>query len=178
MSAARHTIRDGLVVGLIGYAAVALFYSGFDLLASRGPLHTVNLLGQAVFRGLRDASVLQFPLALDPGAAFAYNALHLVVALAIGLIVSMLVTLGERHPERRAVVRMVIVAGFVVTVVVVGLLTVPLRALVPWWSIVLANALAAFFAGAWLLTSRPGLWQRLALGQAQMATPVSASGSR
>jgi len=37
------------VVGLIAYAAVALFYSGFDWLAARGTLYTVDLLGKALW---------------------------------------------------------------------------------------------------------------------------------
>lgn len=44
------TIGQGLIVGLIGYAAVAVFYTVFDLLAARGSLFTVDLLGKAFFR--------------------------------------------------------------------------------------------------------------------------------
>ena len=160
MSATRLTLRDGVVVGLIGYATVALFYSFFDVLAARDALHTVNVLGRAVFRRLRDPSVLQFPLSLDTGAIFAYNALHLVLALAIGLVVVMLVTLGDRSPERRRTVRIVIAAGFLVTVVVVGVLTTPMRPVLPWWSIVVANALSTFFGATYLLSRRPALWSR------------------
>jgi hypothetical protein len=55
MVPASRTMREGIVVGLIAYASVAVFYSAFDLLAARGTLYTVDLLGKAVFRGLRDA---------------------------------------------------------------------------------------------------------------------------
>ena len=165
MSTQRHTIRDGIVVGLIGYASVAIFYSAFDFLAARGPLHTVNMLGQAVFKGLRDPSVLQFPMALDTGAILAYNALHLVLALIIGVIVVALVAIGERNPSRRGLVRFIIAAGFLVTVIAVGLLTTPMRPLLPWWSIVVANALATVLAGAYLIRLHPGLFRRLALAQ-------------
>ena len=160
MSATRLTIRDGIAVGLIGYATVAIFYSLFDLLAARDALHTVNMLGRAVFRGLRDPAVLQFPLALDTGAIFAYNALHLALALFIGLAVCSLVTYGDRAPERRRAVRVLIAAGFVTTVLVVGVLTVPMRPLLPWWSIVVANALSTLFGAVYLLAKRPGLWSR------------------
>ena len=61
MSTTGRTIRDGIAVGLIGYATVAVFYSLFDVLAARDALHTVNVLGQALFRGLRDPAILQFP---------------------------------------------------------------------------------------------------------------------
>jgi hypothetical protein len=163
MGAARRTIRDGIVVGLIGYAAVALFYSVFDQLAARAPFYTVDLLGRAVFRGLRDPGVLFFPLDRDWGAIFLYNALHLVIALAIGLIVTSLVASAEQHPSRRSLVWFVIIAGFVVTITVIGLLTTPMRPVLPWWSIVVANTLAVLLAGAYLVKRRPGLWRRLSL---------------
>jgi len=166
MPADRHTVRDGLVVGLIGYAAVALFYSMFDVLAARGPLHTVNVLGRAVFRGLRDPAVLQFPVDLDPLAMLAYNALHFVIALAIGFVVAALVTLAEENEAHRRLVRFMIAGGYAVTVAMVGLLTAPMREVVPWWSILVANAAAMALAGTYLGRKHPGLWHRLALAPA------------
>lgn len=162
----RHTIRDGIMIGLIGYAAVALFYGTFDFLAARGALYTVNLLGRAVFRGVRDPSILQFPVDFDAGAMWAYNALHLALALAIGLVVAGLVSLAERRPDRRGIVRAILVGGFIVTVAAVGMLTMPMRPVLPWWSIVVANAAATVLAGAYLLARHPGLWGRLALARA------------
>lgn len=163
MITARGTVRDGLVVGLIGYAAVALFYSGFDVLAARDPLYTVDLLGKAVFRGLRDPGVLLFPLPLDGTAIFLYNAFHLVLGIGIGLAVTALAGEAERHPARSPVVLLALITGFVVTIAVVGLLTAPMRPVLPWWSIVVANALAVIVAGAFLIRQRPLLWHRLTL---------------
>lgn len=162
MLPANRTMREGIVVGLIGYASVAVFYSAFDLLAARGTLYTVDLLGKAVFRGLRDPGVVLFPIRPDVTAIFWYNALHLVIALAIGLIVTGLVGQAERHPPRAYLVLFTIVAGFVVTILGVGLLTTPMRPFLPWWSIVVANTLATLLAGTYLLRQRPGLWRRLA----------------
>ncbi|MGH7668167.1 MAG: hypothetical protein ACRENQ_01640 [Gemmatimonadaceae bacterium] len=163
MTTARRTVRDGIVVGLIGYVSVAAWYSVFDLLAARRTLYTVNLLGEAVFRGLRDPGVLQYPIHLDMPAIFLYNALHLVIALAVGLIVTRLVAQAEQHPAQAPAILFTIIAGFVVTVLGVGVLTGPMRSVLPWWSIVLANALASLLAGAYLLRARPGTWHRLVL---------------
>ena len=157
------TIRDGIVVGLIGYASVAVFYSAFDFLAARGTLYTVNMLGRAVFRGLRDPAVLEFPVVLDPTAIMLYNALHLALALSIGLIVTGLVAIGERSPASRRGVRFLIAGGFVVTIAAIGFLTTSLRPVLPWWSIVVANALAVLLAGLYFVRARPGIWRRLAL---------------
>lgn len=157
------SLRDGVIVGVIGYAAVAVFYSVFDFLASRGSLYTVNLLGQALFRGLRDPSVLMFPLAPDYGAIMMYNALHLVVALIIGIIVVAIISMGDRNPAHRTWTRILIPVGFVVTVMAIATLTTPIRPLLPMWSIVTANALAMLLGAIYLIRQRPGLWRRLAL---------------
>lgn len=161
MVAGTRVIRTGLIVGLIAYAAVALFYSAFDLLAARGGLYTVDLLGKAVFRGLRDPAVLQFPIDRDSQAIFLYNGLHLVLSLTIGLIVVALIVHAERDPSHGLIVLLALVAGGIVTVLLVGYLTEPMRPLLPWWSIVIANLIAASLAGAYLLYTRPGLWSRL-----------------
>jgi protein-S-isoprenylcysteine O-methyltransferase Ste14 len=121
------------------------------------------VLGRAVFRGLRDPSVLQFPVDIDRGAILAYNALHLTVAMAIGFVVAVLIVFGEQNAPQRRLVRFMIGAGYVVTVAMVGLLTAPMRDLLPWWSIIVANAMAVVWAGAYLLAKHPGLWQRIAL---------------
>lgn len=160
MSDARRTIREGLIVGLIAYAAVALFYSAFDFLAARGSLYTVDLLGKAVFRGLRDPGVLRYPIEIDPTAVFLYNGLHLLLSLAIGLIVTSLVAQAERHPGRAPSIFLFIVAGGVVTVFLVGYLTEPIRPLLPWWSIVVANVFASIVAGVYLVRKRPALLGR------------------
>jgi len=154
-------MRDGIIVGLIAYAAVAAFYSAFDLLASRGTLFTVNLLGQSMFKGLRDASVLQFPMTVDLQSVFWYNAVHFALSLCIGLFVLWLVEQSESNPTRAGLMAGVICTGFAFTIAVVGRLTEPLRTLLPWWSIVVANGAASVCAAAYLLQQRPGLWKRM-----------------
>lgn len=161
MAQASRTIREGLVVGIVGYFSVAVLYAVFDVIAARGALYTVDLLGKSVFKGLRDTAVLGLPIAPDTTAIFMYNGLHLLISLAIGLIVTGLVELSERRPSRARIVRLTIIAGFVATIVAVGLLTSPIRPLLPWWSIVLANAFAVLLAGTYLTWKRPGTWRRL-----------------
>ena len=161
MSPLNRTVRDGLVVGLIAYASVALFYSAFDFLAARGAFYTVDLLGKAMFQGLRDPAVLMFSFARDPTAIFLYNAFHLAMSLGIGVVVTSLVEQAERHPSQALLIVVMLVAGGVLTVFAVAYLTESVRPLLPWWSIVVANGLAALLAGAYLLRRHPGLWQRL-----------------
>ena len=161
MTPATRTIREGLVVGFIAYLAVAAFYASFDILAARGSFYTLNLLGKAVFRGLRDPAVLQLPIPPDLGAMARYNALHLVVSLAIGLFVTGLASQAERRPAQAHYAGLTIVAGFFVTILGVGLLTTPIRPVLPWWSIVVANSLAVLPAGLYLIRKHPGILRRL-----------------
>lgn len=161
MVRASRTTREGIVVGLIAYASVAVFYSAFDFLAARGTLYTVDLLGKVMFAGLRDPGILQYPIQPDLTAIFWYNAVHLLISLAIGLIVTRLIEQAERHPAQAPLALFTIVAGFALTILGVGLLTSSMRPVLPWWSIVVANGLATCLAGLYLLQKRPGLWGRL-----------------
>ncbi len=161
MPGENRVIREGVMVGLVAYMAVAAFYAMFDLLAARGPLYTVNLLGLAVFDGTRGLSITQGPITMDLSGILWYNALHLVFSLVIGLIVVRLIAEAERHPGRARLVLYTIIGGFVVTILAVGQLTEPIRPMLPFWSIVLANLLAVLFAGWYLLRWHPGIWGRL-----------------
>lgn len=161
MSTENRWLRDGLMVGLIAYASVAIFYSIFDFLASRGTLFTVNLLGLGLFRGLRDPTVLQYAIPINMSAVFWYNTAHLVSSLAIGLFVMSLVEQAEKKPGRAGLIAGLIIAGFAITVAIVGRLTEPMRSLLPWSSIVVANAAAAVCATFYLAKQRPGLWRRM-----------------
>ncbi len=161
MASSSRTIREGLTVGVIAAVAVALFYAIFDFLAARGTFFTVDLLGKAVFQGLRDPSILLLPIRPDTQAILQFNALHLLISLAIGLVVTGLVEYADRHPARARPVAAVIVAGFFVTIFAVDFLMDPIRALVPWWSIVVANAFAVLLAGLYLMKKRPGIARRL-----------------
>ena len=161
MAQENRTIREGLTVGFIGSASAAMFYGVFDILAARGAFFTVDALGKSVFRGLRDAAVLQLPMQVDWATIAWYSGLHLIITLVIGMIVVGLVVHSERRPSQARMVFGTIVAGFVITIVVVGLLTSPMRPLLPWWSVVVANAFAVLTAGTYLLRKHPDAWNRL-----------------
>lgn len=154
-------VRQGVQVGLIAFVAVALFYAAFDVLASRGALYSVNQLGRAVFRGVRDTGGLGLPTPIDVGAVSAYTAVHLALSLLIGLVVLRIVHDFVAGALGRPLFVGIIVGGGMVTVGVVGALSGPLREVLPWWSIVVANLLAAGAAGVAVLRWRPDLVSRL-----------------
>lgn len=154
------TLRDGLLLGSLAFLTVAFFYAAFDFLAARGPLFTVDLLGKALFRGLRDPAVLNLPVEPDTTAVVLYTALHLAASLAIGLVVAWLLDVVGRGGSAAWLARGAVVVGFAVTVTVAWAMTVPLRPLLPQWSIVAANALAVVVAGSVFAARRPGAVRR------------------
>ena len=161
MAKANRIVRDGTILGLIGFAAVAVFYAVFDFLAARGFLFTVNLLGETMFFGLRDPAVLQLPIEVNPVAVLLYTALHFVMSLGIGMVVAWLIVHLEGPPAQVRLAAMLIAAGFLVTVFAIGMASTPIKSLLPWWSVVLANSMAVIVAGAYVLGRHPGLARRL-----------------
>jgi hypothetical protein len=154
MSTERGLLRDAAIVGVIGYAGVAIFYALFDLAAARGWLFTVNILGMSLMHGAPDSALLQFPVQPSLTAILWYNGAHLVVSLAIGLFVVWLLSLAGGSRSRARIVQLVIVGGYVCTILAVGVLSRTIRPVLPWWSIVLVNSLAVLLAGSYLIIRR------------------------
>jgi len=170
MGLSAKTIKEGLIIGLIGYATVALLYVLFDLLTARGFLYTVDLLGKAMFRELPEAVFLAAPASLDMLAIFYYNAFHLVISLVIGLIIISFVDYTDNQPAQGQFVLFTLFVGFVLTVVLVAFLTSPISSLLPWWSIVIANLLSVVAAAWYLLKKHPGIGPHLIYLLARITT--------
>ena len=154
-------LREGVVTGLIAYAAVAIFYLAFDLLAARGALFTVNRIGLLMLNGSVDLVVTGQPMPLDIAAIVGYSVVHLVASLLIGVLVCRLVHEAELQPMLAQVALLFIVAGFAATIAGIGLLSTPIRDVLPWWSIMAANALAVLVAGLVLIRRHPEFLSRM-----------------
>jgi hypothetical protein len=109
---------------------------------------------------------LLLPLPTDAVAIVLYSGLHLAASLAIGLAVAWLVAQAEGPPSQTRVAFIAIVAGFFVTIFGIGMISSPIRAVLPWWSVVVANGLAVVVAGTFLLRRHPGLLRRLTMSSA------------
>jgi hypothetical protein len=86
---------QGLLAGLIGYATVAIALAIANVVLGKSPFHTAALLGNAIFYGLTDPSQSR----VWAGPVLAYNGLHLLVFLGIGLVAAWLAHLSERGPH-------------------------------------------------------------------------------
>jgi len=89
-------LPEGLEAGFAGAFAVVAVYLMRDM-AIGEPLNTPSVLGTLLFEGLDAAREVRSA----PGAAAAYNALHLSVWTAFGFLLSSLMSLVEKAPKWR-----------------------------------------------------------------------------
>lgn len=146
-------LTEGLVAGLLGYVAVAVLFAALNVLAGRPVLHTAALLGGM----LTGADVDPISPAIETGPVLAYNAVHLLVFLAVGLLGSLLVFAAERHTELWELFLLIFVAILMVTGITFGVLIGPAASVLSWWAVIGANAAAAVAMGGYLLYRHPGL---------------------
>jgi hypothetical protein len=128
----RRALKEGVIAGLILYASVAAFFLVVNLAAGRPPFLTAALLGGALFGGLRDPA----QLALEPGWIVSYNAVHLVASLVLGLGASLVVALIDSHRMAWYGFFFLFVATFVMSLLLLGVLTVELAGVLRWHSVV------------------------------------------
>ena len=147
---------EAFIVGVIGYAVVALFFVIWNILAGRHPLYTAALLGQGIARSPAPGdAVVAF------GPIMAYNALHLIVFLLIGLIAAWLVFATEKVPQFWFVGLLIFITALMVSIAVLVVYSVPISDALPWWSIVAANVVAALLMGAYLVKAHPRLLSQI-----------------
>ena len=88
---------EGMIVGMLGAATIALWFLVLDTLAGR-PLYTPNVLGTALFHGgagLENPDTL--PISFETVVSFTW--VHVLVFLLIGLAAAQMIALAERHPS-------------------------------------------------------------------------------
>ncbi len=153
----RRWVVEGLVAGLIGYVTVAALFAGLNVLSGDGVFRTAALLGSALFFGLGEGGD---PVA-GPAPIVAYNGLHILVSLLIGLGAAWLVYRTERNRPLWYVVLFVLLAGFIYSVVVMGMFAAEIAHLLSWPVIVAANVAAGITAGGYLWGRHTQLWREL-----------------
>jgi hypothetical protein len=139
-------VAEGLVTGLIGYVTVVLLFMVVNLFAGRPVFYTAGVLGSVLFFGVRDPA----QAVLGPGPVIAYNGIHMLVSMAIGLGAAWLVFQAEKHRPLWYVVFFIFLAGFIYSVVVMGVFAAEIVHVLSWPTIVLANVAAGVAAGWYL----------------------------
>ncbi len=166
--------REGVITGLWGASAVALFYFVVDLLRGH-PLMTPSVLGQAF--------IMRTPITTTPetAAVLLYTAFHLLAFIAFGLFLAALV----RGAESSALARYAIVQLFVVFEVgfyfMLSIASAGAQGQFSLMSVLTANTLAAVAMGTWQWRHHPAVRAALRtvpLGDTEPHPVVAATSAR
>jgi hypothetical protein len=146
-------IREGVVVGLIGAGTVALWFLVLDAAMGR-LMFTPAALGSIVFHGATGPAGVQ----VNALTILGYTGLHLAAFLVAGLVAAAIVAYAEdRHAYVVLGAVLLFVAFETFFIGVLTLLASWLLELIPWWSIAVANVLAAGAMVAYLWRTHPVL---------------------
>jgi hypothetical protein len=146
-------LAQGLVAGIVGYAAVVLFFAVVNVIGGRSPFHTAAALGSVLFYDLQDPA----RLVIEPGPVLAYNGVHLVLSLVAGMVAAWLLFETERHHFIWYFVMFAFVAAFMYSLVVIAIVGAEIAHVVPWWSVVTANVVWLVSLGGYLWFQHRGL---------------------
>ncbi len=144
-------LAEGLIAGLVGYAAIVLFYGVANLVTGHSFFHTATELGAG----------LVAPDAMGgaaTGAVLAFNGLHLLAFLLIGQVAAWLVFETERHPSLFVLVLFLAIGGFLLSLAAFLMLSATTEGAPSWVSVAAANLLAGAAMGGYLFHAHPRLW--------------------
>src|SRR5882724_7057383 len=146
-------VREGIVAGLLGAVAVALWFLAYDA-AAGVPLRTPALLGAALFHGLREpgALVITTPLVLQ------YTVVHGAAFVLFGLAAAGMFALADREPRLLFAFVMLLCCFEVFFAAMVAILAEWLLEAVPWWTILAGNLLAALVMMGYFLRGHRLAW--------------------
>jgi hypothetical protein len=153
----RHTIRrDGIVAGLLGATAVAVWFFVGDLIRQQ-PFRTPIGLGRGLLSvlgpGKDDSAVV---------LVIGYTIFHYLAFIAVGLFAAMIVHLAEREPSVLAGALILFVAteiGFYALSAVLA--ESPFFGTLSWIQVSLGNLIAAVVMGTYLWRTHPELKREL-----------------
>jgi hypothetical protein len=150
--------QEGIVAGILGGLSIALWFLVVDVVQGR-PLYTPTVLGTALFgRGVWPGTLESMPPSFEMVAMFTW--VHLLAFAVIGVAVSRLIAMAERHPDLGFgfVLLFVILeacftaAAMIVAAPVLRALTLP--------SILVANLLAAATMAGYFWRRHPRMAMR------------------
>lgn len=143
-------VREGVLAGVIGATAVAVWFFFVDVIAGR-PLFTPTVLGEgfiSIFGRTPEPQVVNVII---------YTLFHYAAFILVGLVAVVLVHAGERMPSVLAGSLILFVAielGFYGLVV---LLHQTVLGNLAWYNILAGNLLAAVLMGTYLWRTHPAL---------------------
>jgi hypothetical protein len=145
-------VREGLIAGLVGATVVAVWFLVIDLIQGR-VLFTPAALGSAIFLGARGAAEIQVNAAMVIG----YTVLHIGAFLVTGFIASALISEAEKDPPMLLGLVLLFVTFEVLFFGLIAIMASWLLDSIRWWTILVANLIAAGAMGLYLWRAHPSL---------------------
>jgi hypothetical protein len=153
MATRTHSILgEGILVGVAGAVAAAIWYLLIDLLAG-APFRTPDALGHAITHMAPD----QPADAIHADAVLAYAVIHFLIFVAIGLALTWLVHQVIQHSSLRMALWLAVVIGFTGLALVMYMLAPASGYRLPWWSPVGAAAVGVLVEVYLILRRHPSL---------------------
>jgi hypothetical protein len=131
-------VREGIVAGLIGAAAVAILILLFDV-AGGAPLQTPAILGSAILKGIRDPNLAT----VSAGPVLGYTILHGLGFIGVGLVAAYLVASAEREPAMVLALLIFFAAFEVFFLALIAFWALPVLGVLAWWEILAGNLVAS-----------------------------------
>ncbi|UCF40232.1 MAG: hypothetical protein JSW43_10905 [Gemmatimonadota bacterium] len=153
----KDVLRGGMFAGLLGYLTVVVLFALLNVVMGRSPFYTPAMFGAVLFYGLEDPAALE----ITPGPILAYNMVHVLAFVALGVFASWLVTKAEEYPVARFAILFVLI--FVAAHIYAALLLFaqPLLAGSAWWQVGVVSLAAALAMGWYLMRQHPALKRQL-----------------
>jgi hypothetical protein len=153
----RRVGSEGVIVGLLGASAIALWFLIIDTIAGQ-PLFTPAMLGSAIFWGARSAADVQIGIP----TVLAYTMVHVLAFVVVGVIASAVACQAERSPSTLFVAVVLFAAfafGFFTLWFILG---PPLLGQLAWWSVAVGDGIAGVIMAFYIWRRHPVLRARLA----------------
>lgn len=144
--------RRGLAAGLLGAAAVAVWFFALDLAAGR-PYFTPAALGSALFLGATRPEEVRLSL----GIVAAYTTVHLCAFLLVGLLFEWVAGTVERTPALWIVFALGFIVMEAVFVPAAGLAGAWVMRELSWWAVGIGNLVSVAVMGWWTWRGHPSL---------------------
>ena len=149
-------VREGVVAGLIGAAAVALLILVLDV-AGGAPLQSPAILGSAILKGIRDPNLVT----VSVGPIVGYTIIHGLGFIAVGLIAAFLVATAEREPAMVLALLIFFAAFEVFFLALIAFWALPVLGVLAWWEILAGNLVASAAMLYYFHRRHPGLARSL-----------------
>lgn len=154
--AAHPTLVQGLQTGILGAAAVAIWFLIVDI-ATSVPFYTPAALGSALLLGAGSGDEVRFSV----GVIAAYTVLHVAAFALVGIVFVWVAERIERTPGLWLLAFMAFVLLEGLFVASVGLLSEWVLGAIGWWAIVVGNVVGVAAMARWVWTTHPTLQERL-----------------